>query len=61
MPCKSDKLLLLDLDETLIHAVTTPLGVAVDFQFDLFHIYKRPGLDQFLINISQHFTLGVWS
>jgi len=61
MPDKSDKLLLLDLDETLIHATTVPLTITPDFQFDLYHIYKRPGLERFLINISQHFTLGVWS
>ena len=61
MSGKSDKLLLLDLDETLIHAVTAPLREAADFHFDLFHIYKRPGLEQFLINIAHHFTLGVWS
>lgn len=61
MPDKSDKLLLLDLDETMIHATTVPLACTPDFQFDLFHIYKRPGLDQFLIDISRHFTLGVWS
>lgn len=61
MPDKSDKLLLLDLDETLIHATTAPLAVAPDLQFDEFHIYKRPGLEQFLTNVSQHFTVGVWS
>lgn len=61
MPEKSNKLLLLDLDETLIHATPAPLAIAADFQFNLFHIHKRPGLDQFLINISRHFTLGVWS
>ncbi len=61
MPDKSDKLLLLDLDETLIHATTESLTFVPDLQFDSYHIYKRPGLERFLINISQHFTLGVWS
>lgn len=61
MPDKSDKLLLLDLDETLIHATTSPLAVPPDFKFDSYYIYKRPGLDQFLTDISRHFTLGVWS
>ena len=61
MPDKSDKLLLLDLDETLIHATASPLETTPDLQFDAYHIYKRPGLEQFLMNISQHFTLGVWS
>jgi len=61
MPDKSDKLLVLDLDETLIHATSSPLAVPPDFQFDSYHVYRRPGLEQFLLNISQHFTLGVWS
>jgi TFIIF-interacting CTD phosphatase-like protein len=61
MPDKSDKLLLLDLDETLIHATATPLGSAADFQFDAYHVYKRPGVEQFLLDISRHFTVGVWS
>lgn len=56
-----NKLLLLDLDETLIHATSTPLSVAPDFQFDFYHVYKRPGLEEFLLKISQHFTLGIWS
>lgn len=45
MPHKSDKLLLPDLDETFIHATTTPLIVTPDFQFDAYHVYKRPGLE----------------
>ncbi|MCF6406825.1 HAD family hydrolase [Chitinophaga filiformis] len=61
MPEKSDKLLLLDLDETLIHATTVPLAFTPDFKFDPYYVYMRPGLDQFLANISTHFTLGVWS
>jgi len=55
------KLLLLDLDETLIHATTTPLTTTPDFQFEYYHVYKRPGLEEFLLKISPHFTLGVWS
>jgi TFIIF-interacting CTD phosphatase-like protein len=56
-----NKLLLLDLDETLIHATPTPLAITPDFQFEFYHVYKRPGLEEFLLKISQHFTLGVWS
>lgn len=61
MSDRSDKLLLLDLDETLIHARHAPLAYAADFQFDAYHVYKRPGVEQFLLNISRHFTIGVWS
>lgn len=57
----NNKLLILDLDETLVHATQVPLAVPADFRYDIYHVYKRPGLEQFLMNISQHFTVGVWS
>lgn len=58
---KTDKLLILDLDETLIHATEKELGFLADFKFDKYFVYKRPFLDQFLIDISKHFTVGIWS
>lgn len=58
---KSDKLLILDLDETLIHATEKELGFSADFQYDKYFVHKRPHLDQFLSDISKHFTIGVWS
>ena len=58
---KSDKLLILDLDETLIHATEKELAFSADFQFDKYFVHKRPHLDQFLIDISKHFTIGIWS
>lgn len=61
MDDKSDKLLILDLDETLIHATEIVLGFPADFKFDKYFVYKRPDLEQFLIDISKHFTVGIWS
>jgi carboxy-terminal domain RNA polymerase II polypeptide A small phosphatase len=61
MSDKSDKLLILDLDETLIHATANQVDIQEDHRFDKYFIYKRPHLDNFLINISSHFTLGIWS
>jgi carboxy-terminal domain RNA polymerase II polypeptide A small phosphatase len=58
---KSDKLLILDLDETLIHATKNKLDIELDFAFDKYFIYKRPYLMDFLTEISKHFTLGIWS
>jgi carboxy-terminal domain RNA polymerase II polypeptide A small phosphatase len=58
---KSNKLLILDLDETLIHASETELGFEADLKLDKYYVYKRPYLDQFLTNISKHFTIGIWS
>ncbi len=58
---KSDKLLILDLDETLIHATEKELEFSSDYQFDKYFVYKRPHLDKFLVDISKHFTIGIWS
>ncbi|GAB2842771.1 NIF family HAD-type phosphatase [Ferruginibacter profundus] len=57
----SDKLLILDLDETLIHASRNKLDISEDFQFDKYFVHKRPYLDQFLIDISKHYRIGIWS
>jgi carboxy-terminal domain RNA polymerase II polypeptide A small phosphatase len=58
---KHNKLLVLDLDETLIHATENPLSITEDFRFEQYFIYLRPQLNTFLTNVAQHFTLGVWS
>lgn len=57
----SEKLLILDLDETLIYASEKELDFLADFQFDKYFVYKRPYLDKFLIEISKYFTIGIWS
>lgn len=57
----TDKILILDLDETLIHATSTPLLIQEDFLFEHYFVYKRPYLDRFLIDISKHYKLGIWS
>src|SRR5262245_22093175 len=58
---KSDKLLILDLDETLIHATEKRLDIVADFQFEKYYVHKRPFLKEFLTDISKHFTIGIWS
>ncbi|TPG72091.1 HAD family hydrolase [Hymenobacter nivis] len=54
-------LLILDLDETLIHATVNKLGD--DFAFELYqhYVYKRPGLDAFIAACAEKFDLAVWS
>lgn len=54
-------LLILDLDETLIHASADALRP--DFDFQLYHYYvdKRPYVREFIDYCSQHFQLAVWS
>ena len=54
-------LLILDLDETLIHARKTALDRPADFRVAQFHVYRRPGLDTFLRDVAQDFELAVWS
>jgi len=54
-------LLILDLDETLIHARTSSLERAADFRLFGYHIYKRPHLSEFLQQCSELFELAVWS
>ena len=56
-------LLILDLDETLIHATTTPLENQTAFcvVFDEYHIYIRPYLKAFLDETQKHFDLAIWS
>lgn len=59
---KVNKLLVLDLDETLIHATKTKLdNLLVDFTFDEYYIYKRPHLEHFLIQAAKYFKLAIWS
>ena len=54
-------LLILDLDETLIHASATKVREEADFQVFHYFVYKRPGLATFLTTCTQHFKLAIWS
>lgn len=55
------KLIILDLDETLIHASTERFAHQPDFVFDEYHVYKRPGLENFLLSLIPHYRLAIWS
>lgn len=58
------KLLILDLDETLIHSVYSPInGKTPDFVIDGGNIfsYKRPHLDEFIKFVKENFNLAVWT
>jgi len=54
-------LLILDLDETLIHTTEKKLDIESDFQYADCFVYKRPNLIEFLTEMSEHFKLAVWS
>jgi RNA polymerase II subunit A small phosphatase-like protein len=55
------KLLILDLDETLIHASPVAVGPKADFQVFHYFVYRRPGLADFLATCARHFRLAIWS
>ena len=54
-------LLILDLDETLIHGSEVRLYREADFMVGPFHVYERPHLKAFLTATSAHFDIAIWS
>ncbi len=56
-----DKLLILDLDETLVYATEIPLARAADFSVYNYHIYQRPHLDTFIATCLDWFNVAVWT
>jgi RNA polymerase II subunit A small phosphatase-like protein len=54
-------LLILDIDETLIHATKKELNQKVDFKVFDYNVYKRPFLDDFLNEVKDDFLLAIWS
>lgn len=54
-------LLILDVDETLLHATERPLDHKVDFRCGPYHVYRRPHVEAFLRRCAQQFRLAVWS
>ena len=57
----STKLLILDLDETLIYATERCLDRKPDFLVGEYFVYKRPYLDTFLQTCFDRFDVAVWT
>ncbi len=55
------KLLILDLDETLIHATEEKLEREADFIVGQYFVYRRPFLDEFLEFCFANFEIAVWT
>lgn len=55
------KLIVLDIDETLVHATNKMLHDNYDFKVFDYFVYKRPFLDEFLLELKKHFKVAVWS
>jgi TFIIF-interacting CTD phosphatase-like protein len=47
-------LLILDLDETIIHTTNERIDTAWDFETTNFYVYIRPGLAKFIEAIQAH-------
>jgi hypothetical protein len=59
---KKPSLLILDLDETLIHSSYCVLHeIPLRAKRGLWHLYERPFLMEFLVRQSQHHDLAIWS
>jgi carboxy-terminal domain RNA polymerase II polypeptide A small phosphatase len=54
-------LLILDLDETLIHATKDTKELQHDFKYQDYYIFKRPYLESFLVGVNSKFDLAIWS
>lgn len=54
-------LLVLDLDETLIHSSVEKLTIDETFKYEEYYVYERPHLNWFINEISNHFRIGIWS
>lgn len=61
MPSRFDKLLVLDLDETLLFASEEGGDRPPDFTGEGFSFYKRPHVQTFLTTCTDWFTVGVWT
>ena len=55
------RLLILDLDETLVFVTERHLGYDPDFAMRPYLVYKRPHLDGFLELVSPLYELAVWT
>ena len=61
MDSATKKLLILDIDETLIHASEVEIGRASDFEIEGYYVYKRPYLSEFLSFCFDTFDVGFWT
>ncbi len=61
MKSTNQKLIVFDLDETLIHSTKNKLNLTEDYTFEDYYIYKRPFLDEFLYQCSELCSIAIWS
>jgi Dullard-like phosphatase family protein len=56
-----DKLLILDLDDTLIFSTEKKQASKEDFVVGKYFVYKRPGLNKFIGFVTDNFQIAVWT
>jgi carboxy-terminal domain RNA polymerase II polypeptide A small phosphatase len=56
-----NKLLIFDLDETLIYATDGGVDRMPDFRAFDYLVYKRPGVDEFVEKCLEWFEVGIWT
>lgn len=61
MPNAEKKLLVLDLDETLIYAIEEGLKRRSDFRVGQYYVYKRPFVETFLDFCFENYNVAVWT
>lgn len=61
MTFQTRKLLVLDLDETLIHATESTLAHDEDFRVGPYRVHLRPHLAGFVSTVLAQFRVGVWT
>ena len=54
-------MLVLDVDETLLHSADESLDRSADFRCGPYFVYRRPYLREFLLECAELFQLAVWS
>jgi carboxy-terminal domain RNA polymerase II polypeptide A small phosphatase len=55
------KLLVLDLDETLVHASEFALDRPANYRIHDYHVYERPQVHAFIAWALTHFEVSVWT
>src|SRR5262245_393593 len=61
MQTSPQKLVILDIDETLVYATEKPLEREADFRVGDYHVYKRPFLNEFIMFCFDTFAVAVWT
>ncbi|KAL3672158.1 hypothetical protein V7S43_002821 [Phytophthora oleae] len=60
----SKKCLVLDLDETLLHTSLRPIDnpdYIIPIDTDLYYVFKRPGAEEFLIEMAKYYEIVVYT